>query len=405
MKITNLIDTLPKKAQVIAKFISIQESDKELAHIRFSQDTLVNWVPKAIFARSKADLADMSFLEFTESLLVYYGPKLLGENIFRKLYSKKLPPELQKKVSTPAEKLLQEKNSDKKELLPIKAAIALSALAIPLFEYSLNFIKNIFTMKLFKQADFNNIANLNKDKKEDEQIHKKVKASSIRHLKIAGGIFAGCLALSALLVSRGKNSKVLQSISEAVLAPGNKLFKNNVQKAASFNKYFGLDFSDNNGKLGLSRGQLTACVVAGFFGYTQAAKDRGKQNLQEVLYRYPLVGFYVITGSEMFEKGFKSILKRKDSYKDIIGDNLEVPKLFQLEEHAQKLAQTRGTSAEAEFKRLFKQKSTIVLVPLLFSIGFMGLFVAGMSRFFTKYRYNKEMGKGERGQEDKKARR
>lgn len=387
----NLIETLPKNLQRVAKFIEIQESDKELAHVRFAQDTIVNWAPKAIVSRGLVDFVDMSFLEFPESLQVYYGPKLLGENLFRKIYSKNLDAGLKKSVSTPAEKLLRDKNPDTKILMPVKAAIAISALVIPLAEFSLNFIKNIFTLKVFKQADFNNIANLNKEKKETQEKQEQVKESAKKHIKLAGGLFAGCLALSALLLTRGKNSKVLTSISEAVLAPGNKIFKNDAKKAAAFNKYFSLDFADNNGKLGLSRGQLTACVIAGFFGYTGAAKDRGKQNLLEVLFRYPIVGFYVVTGSEMLEKGFKSILKKKEKYNDIIGKDLEVPKLSELGDLAKTLAEKNKTSVEQEFKRLFKQKSTIVLIPLLFSIGFMGFFVAGVSRFFTQYRYDKEM--------------
>ncbi|MFA7657894.1 MAG: hypothetical protein WCY19_00500 [Candidatus Gastranaerophilaceae bacterium] len=392
MKI-NLIETLPKRLKPIAKFIAMQESDKELAMTRLGQDIATNWVPKMPFARTFADAADVTTMEFSENIWVYFGPKLIGEKLFRKLYSKKLDKTLQKMVSTTAEQLLNEKNEHARTLMPIKAAIAISALAIPLGEYALSFAKNIFTLKVFKQSDFNNIANLdkkNKVKKETPEQQKRVKDSAKKHIKLAGGLFAGCLALSALLATRGKNSKFLNTISEALLAPGNKIFRKNIKRATSFNKYFSLDFANNNGKLGLSRGQLTACVVAGFFGYTGAAKDRGKQNMLEVLFRYPLVGFYVITGSEMFEKGFKSILKRKSSYKNIIGKNLEVPKLSQLSDLAEKLAAQKGTTVESEFKRLFKQKSTIVLAPFLFSIGFMGLFVAGVSRYFTQYRYNKE---------------
>lgn len=387
----NLINSLPKKLKIIAKFISIQESDAELANIRFVQDTIVNWAPKAIFSRSSADFADMSFLEFAESLQVYYGPKILGENFFRKIYSKKLSSDLKKLISIPAEKLLGKKGEDLKQIIPIKAAIALSALAIPLCEFSLNYVKNIFTMKIFKQADFNNIANLNKEKIENVEHQKKVFESSKKHLKIALGIFSGCLALSGLLVAKGKNSKILNSLSEFILAPGNKFFKNNPLKATAFNKYFSIDFADNNGKLGLSRGQLSACVAAGAFGYLGAAKDRGKQNMLEVLFRYPLVGFYVITGSEMFEKGFKIMLKKNKNYEKIIGENFEVPHFSQISEIAQKTAFEKGTSLKAEFKKLVKQKAVITLIPFLFSLGFMGLFVAGVSRFFTKYRYEKEM--------------
>lgn len=390
----NLINTLPKKLKPIAKFIAMQEGDSNLSHIRFFQDTAVNWAPKAIFARSLADFSEMSLLEFAESILVYYFPKLLGENVFRKLYSKKLSEPLKKLVSKSAADILKNpeiKAQEAQKLMSTKAAISLSALAIPITEYSLNYIKNLFTLRIFKQADFNNIANLNKNKTEQTEEQKKVKKSAINHIKLAATIFAGCLATSVLLVKGNPNSKILKNIREIVLTPGNKLFPKNTKKAATFNKYFSLDFTDNAGKLGLSRGQLTSCVAAGAFGYLGAAKDRGKQNFLEVLFRYPLVGFYVITGSELFEKGFKSILKKNGIFKDLIKENLEVPKLSQLADMAQKLAKENNTTTEQMYKKLFKQKAVITSVPFLFSLGFMGLFVAGISRFFTQYRYNKEL--------------
>ena len=69
-----------------SKVISIQEGGSGLSHVKFFQDTMTGLVPKAVFARSKADLAENSFLELAESGLVYYCPTLLGENVFRKVY-------------------------------------------------------------------------------------------------------------------------------------------------------------------------------------------------------------------------------------------------------------------------------------------------------------------------------
>lgn len=391
----NLIKTLPKKFKPVAKFITMNESDSEFAHVRMVQETAVNWAPKAVFSRSIADFTEMSFLEFSENFLVYYGPKVLGENVFRKLFSKKLTPELEKKVSIPLEKLLKEKkisSDDIKSVKPVKAAIAVAGLAIPLAEYSLSYVKNLLTIKVFKQADFNNIANLNKVKKENEEHQKKVKQSAINHITLAGGLLVGALGLAVLMAFKGKSSKVLNSLSEIVLIPGNKIFKHNAKKAEVFNKYFSLDFSDNNGKLGLSKGQVTACVAGAMFGYSGAAKDRGKQNLLEVLFRLPLVGFYAITGSEMFEKGFKTILKKSGKCKELLSGQ-DAPKLSQLGELAKTLAAKKGTNVESEFKNLFKQKAILSSVPFVFSIGFMGMFVAGVSRFFTQYRYNKEIEK------------
>ena len=172
--------------------------------------------------------------------------------------------------------------------------------------------------------------------------------------------------------------------------PGDVLFKNNEKARKTVNKYFSLDFADNNGKLGLGHGQLTACVLIGGLGYFKAAHDRGKQNFLETLFRYPLVGFYVITGSELLEKGFKKILKDKKGYKEIIDHNLNVKKFSELSEIAQRLAKENKTDINKEFKSLVSKKAIIGAVPFAFSIAVMGLFVAGISRAFTQYRYNQE---------------
>lgn len=389
----NLIKTLPDNIKPLVSFLAKQEAKGSLSNSRFVQDTATNWLPKAIFARSTADLAETSFLEFAESFLVYYCPKILGENVFRKIYAKNLNKDLSKNISKPLVEMLKDQNMPKenlKKLAPIKAAIALSCMAIPLTEFCLTYVKNLFTLKLFKQGDFNNIANLNKNKIETDEKQQKVKKSAIAHITGAAAVFAGCLLTSALLVKKGHSSKALQNLSELILAPGNKLASKN-QKAANFiNKYFSIDFANDNGKLALSRGQLTACVLIGGLGYFGSAKDRGKQNFLETLFRFPLVGFYVITGSDLFAKGFKKLLKNKESYKDLIKNNLDVPSFSELPELAQKLATKNNTSVEREFERLSRKKTIISAVPFLFSIGFMGLFVAGISRAFTQYRYNKE---------------
>ncbi|MDD3593416.1 MAG: hypothetical protein PHX18_02195 [Candidatus Gastranaerophilales bacterium] len=391
MQPVNLINKLPYTTKLITKFLIKQEAGSNLSNTRFAQDTLTNLAPKAIFARSRADLAETSFLELTESFLVYYCPKILGENVFRKIYSKKLAQNLKPLVSTPYTELVKttsKENADK--IMPVKAAIALGAMAIPLLEYSLTFAKNLFTLKLFKQGDFNNIANLNKDKTETEQRQKKVKNSAIKNIAGAAAVFGGCLATSLLLVKKGQNSKVLKHIGEFILAPGNKLFAGSPKKAAFVNKYFSLDFAERNGKLALSNGQLTACVLIGGAGYFKSAKDRGKQNFLETLFRFPLVGFYVITGSELLEKGFKTLLKNKEGFKNLIAKDLSVPKFADLGEIAKNLAAKNKTCINDEFKTLCKNKILITSVPFLFSIGVMGLFVSGVSRFFTKFRYDKE---------------
>lgn len=383
--------------KVASKIIGIQEGGAGLSNIRFIQDSATGLVPKAVFARSKADLGENTFLELSESVLVYYFPTILGEGIFRKLYSKKLPTDLKKQIATPAVDLLKTNNQAvNKKLLPVKAALALSAFAIPLVEYTLNYFKNLMTLKVFKQSDFENIANLNKKKSENTEQAKKVENSAKKHIKLAAGIYSACLALSALLVKKGENSKSLQNISEMILAPGTKFFKNNKKKADFFNKYFSLDFADNNGKLALSRGQLTSCVLVGGAGYFGASKDRGKQNFLETLFRYPLVGFYIICGNELLEKGFRKFLYKNGKCKELINEKLEVPNLKDL----RGIAEKHGGDIDAMYKKLLKQKVLIAGLPLLFGIGVMGFFIAGTSNLFTKFRYNRDVKNKEQGKKE-----
>ncbi len=388
MQVT-LFNTLSQPLKAAAKFVNSQEQASGLSTTRFIQDTGTCLVPKATFARSKADLAENAFLELSESALVYFVPALLGENVARKIFSKGLSVKEKSLVAASASELMKMNNAASKKVLPVKAAIALTSLFIPLTEFTLNYFKNLFTLKVFKKGDFNNIANLNRDV-EDAKHKQKVKDSAVKNIKRAGLAFGTALGGAALIAKRGAKSNVLQNLSELILAPGTKLFKNNENMKNFLNKYASIDFASQDGKLVLSRGQLTSCVLIGGAGYFGASKDRGKQNFLETLYRYPLVGFYIITGSDLFEKGFKKLLVKAGKCKETIGKNLETPSFDKLEELAKTLAKQNGTSVNKEFKKLAKQKTLIFGVPFLFSIGFMGFFVAGISNYFTKFRYNQD---------------
>jgi hypothetical protein len=388
---TNLIGTLAQPLKITAQFINHKEKASGLSTTRFIQDTSTCLLPKAVFARTKEELAENSMLELSERALVYFAPALIGEKISRKIFSKNLAREAKELVSKRAVELLAENNASNKKVLPIKAAIALSSFIIPLAEFTLNYFKNLFTLKLFKKGNFNNIANLEKSK-EDKIQQQKIEKSAKKNIKRAAVAFAGCLGLGILTAKHGQNSKLLQNLSELILAPGTKLFKKseNIKKRDFFNKYFSLDFNSEKGKLTLSKGQLTSCVLVGGAGYFGASKDRGKQNFLETLFRYPLVGFYIITGGDLIEEQFKKILKKAGKCKETISGNLQVPSFDKLESLAKELSAKNGTTASSEFKKLAKQKVLISGVPFLFGIGVMGFFVAGTSNLFTKYRYNFE---------------
>lgn len=379
-----MINRLPKAIQPAARFVRHQEQAAGLSTSRFIQDVSTSLLPKVVFARSLADLTETTFVEVSEEILMYFVPAILGEKIARKIFSKKLPNNLKSAVATPAVEMLKKKNS--KEVLPVKAAIALMAMAIPLTEFTLNYFKNLMTLKVFKKSNFKNIASL-ENTKEDEAHQKKVEKSAKRHIGLAASLYAGCLSLAALVATKGKNSKALQKVSEFILAPGSVLFKKNNKAKNFFNKYCSMDFNNQNGKLVLSKGQLTTSVVIGGMGYFGASADRGKENLKETATRFPLVGLYVITGSELVEKGFKKLLQKGGKCKDLIRKDLSVPKFDELGDLAKKLAKERKTNFDKEYTSLAKQKIMIAGLPYIFSIGVMGFFVAGMTNFFTRKRY------------------
>lgn len=405
--------TIPKVNKPLYWFMASHENTGGLSNLRFIQDTATNWFPKAIFTRSKADFADMTFLEFLESALFYYAPNWLGEGLFRRLFSKFLPKESRKSledlVVEPAENLLKNKELVKedvtKKILPIKAAIVSACLCIPMAEYALSYVKNLFTLKFFNTADFSRIAGLNKTQTEDKQHKEDVKKSAKKHIAMAAAISVAGLAMSFVFAAFGQKSKTLQKLSEVVLRPGAKLYsileKGGIKskKVEWFlKKYVNFDFDKKEipgkkAKLCLSNGQLAVSVILGTVGYFGAAKDRGKLDYLETLSRVPFVAFYLIFGSSLLEHFFKKYLRKKDSFKDLIDKDLKVPKLDEITNIAKGLSIKNGTSFEYEWKKLFKGKATITMVPFLFNLLVMGFFIAGMSRFWTKYRYNKGIGK------------
>lgn len=397
-------------------FLAMQEN---LSYTRFFQDTVTNWVPKAVFTRGAADFTEMSFLEFSESALFYFAPALVGEYLSRRVLFSKFPkklikdnfldetPKLKATINKGLAQSVEEiaKNEElvnnglTKKILPLKAALVLSCVGIPAAEYALSFAKNLLTLKLFKKADFNNVANLNKDQKEDEEFQKKVEKSAKSHIKSAAVVSGLALATSFIFAGLGHKSKALQKISEYILEPGAKIYKGlektgiKSKKIENFLKtYVNFDFDSSGDKLALSKGQLAATVISGVFGYHAAAKDRGPLDEKEMLSRVPLVAFYTIFGSSIFDNIFKGILLKRNKFSDLIKkgeDGFEnIPKTAQLKELAETIAAKSGKPVEKELKRLTKESAIIQAVPFGFTLAFMGFLLSGINRFWTQQRYN-----------------
>jgi len=355
------------------------EHTDSVANTRFIQDTATNWLPKAVFTRSLADFGDMTFLEVIESGLFYFAPTSLGK-LFKKAYSKATP----------------EKSSQTK-----KAAIILGCTVIPAAEYGLSFAKNLFTLKVFKKSNFDNIANLNKEKVEDKKQQERVEKSAKKHLKSAGIVSLAGLVSSIVFAKYGHKSNALQKVSKLILEPGkyiaNVLKKVGLHSEKTENflkKYITPDFAgvDEKGRFKLSQGQLLITTVAGFFGYSAAGKDRGKLDQYEVWTRVPFVVLYTVFGSALFDKAFNHIFIKKNIFSDVIkkdgNKSTTIVETKDLKALAEKIAKEKKTSVQAELDRLTKQKAIVTAIPYLFGIVFMGFFLAGITRFWTQYRYN-----------------
>ncbi len=398
----DLTSNLTKNQRIIAKIINLKEGDSGLSHSRFAQATLTNWVPKAIFARGIADLSEVTFLEVCEGALFFYLPSLFGEYISRrKIFGKALPKNLQKEISKPVSEV-SKLGKNAKNILPVKAAIVMSCAAIPAAEYALSFAKNLFTLKVFKQADFTSVANLDKEKRgEDKEKQQRVEKSSKSHLKKAAKFSLAAFALSLILGTAGQKSKAVSKACEYFLNPGAKLYNGleklgikNKKLEKFLNKYVNLDFAQkSDGSLALGNGQLAVTVLSGVAGYFGAAKDRGKLDVQEVATRVPIIAAYTIFGSTLFDTGFKKILHKDRKHTEILkydksAEEYTVAGLNDIPEIARKLVNGDEKLLKSKIQELFKGKAKISLVPFFFSLGVVGAALSLVSRIWTQYRYN-----------------
>ena len=389
--------------KILDGFIKSQEN---LSSTRFIQDTVTNWCPKVVFSRSKADFAEFTFLEFLESGIFYFAAPFLGEHLYRnglfkKLQNKNISEEINKNLVNSLD-TIKKSNLDnvlKKKVINTKAGMLAACLAVPTAEYALSFAKNLFTLKVFKISDFNNVANLNKEQKENIEQQKRVEKNAKKELLKAGIVSLSGLGVGLALAKFGHKSNLVSKFSEFILEPGDKISQGlkkigiNSQKTEKFLKdYLKLDFDNNNGKLALSKGQLAAVCITGLFGYSNAAKDRGKLDFYEVWTRVPLVVIYTIFGSSLLDNAFKNILAKKGKFPELLkktaNGEINVPQSSELPKIAKKLAKQNNTTVKKELSELIKQKSIITGVPYAFALLIMGFSLSGITRLWTQIRYN-----------------
>lgn len=397
---------LSKQTKYLDKFLKSQEN---LSHTRFIQGTLTNWFPKAVLSRSLIDFSEFTFLEFIESGIFYFAAPFFGEHLFRNRLFKSVQPKKVKDtvVKNLAKSVDEIKNSKldksiKNRAITTKAGILLGCITVPALEYALGFAKNLFTLKVFKVSDFNNVANLNKEKTTNLEQQNRVETHSKKVIKNMALLSLAGIGSGLLLAATGHKSKAAQKFSEILLEPGANISKL-LNKAGIHSKntdeflkdYLKFDFSNNNGKFALSKGLLAATCITGLFGYSSAAKDRGKLDFYEVWTRVPLVVLYTIFGSSVLDAGFKKYLAKNNKFPELIkktndGKIANIPSRKDLAKIAGELAKKNKTNINTELEKLIKEKSIITGVPFLFSLLAMGFTLSAVSRIWTKYRYNRQ---------------
>lgn len=349
---SQLLKNLSPAKRLAGKILLLNEGAQGLSHLKFAQDTMSVWAPKALVSRSLAEVSELSLLEFVESFIVYYSMPLSGQKIFQHLAYKASKKGFDKSLLAKPLKELTERNArELHKILPVKAAVILATLGFAAIgcEYVLNFAKNLFTSKVFRKEQFSDVVNLSGNDTTDGPVAQKAH----RRIRQALGVAAGVVAASLALARFGPSSRLLQGFSKQVVRL--------------------LDFSFSNGRFGLSRNQLLVYMGIAVAGYMDAARDGLER--KEIATRLALVLPYLLVGQEILQRFFQKFVAKKAP------DILQNGQLRGLEEIA---ARSPG-----DFSRLLGAKSALFFVPMAVGILAAGIGVGLLNRFWTAHRFQK----------------
>lgn len=430
-----------------------------LAWTKVTQDTTTNLGTKASLARSKADLGESVFVEVLESFIVYFAASLLAGKLLKKPFSKPLEG-LKDKARKPLSELVSKPFKDivpknlpdgsYNKVLSVKSGLLIACLSIPAAEYALNFAKNLFTLKTFKQSDLANIANLNKKVVENDEHQKKVEKSAIINIAAASTVALASVAAGWRVARKGlpqnANEWILnfgEKVSNYVVSKLPKTTEKQIPKIFGIKMprlqgiikdYLNMDFAfrelkDKSGILkdknnlpkvnfGLNAGQVVLVAgIGGLFGYLRAAKDRGDLDFLETSSRLAITLPYAMFGSKVFDHFLMHGMNWANKCKDIIKpakdgvekELLHIASLKDLPFIAKDLAKQQISVLKKnnlkvssvqrkeillnEYKKVLAQKATMTFIPFAFGIGVMGFAVTLLNQYWTRRRYSHGIGK------------
>ncbi len=361
--------------RVLAQAAKVSEGGQVSPHLKAFQDTAVAWVPKTFVSRSKSELSELTFLEFLESLLVYYSAPLAGSYVFKPLLRRVAGKGLDS--SWLGKALPEIPASQLKRVLPVKAAMILASVGMTLLagEYVIIYAKNLLTARVFKKDRFSDVVGLSGGQMKSEADSETVQKAR-RRIKQCLMLSLGVLGASLGLARFGGGVKFLQK-------PLEKLVRH-------------FDFAlDSKGRYQLGRNQMLALMGLAVPAYLDAARD----NLErvETVSRLALVLPYLAFGQEFLQKRLQGPLGRK--FPEMLASDGSVKTMETLAADALAAARQKllGGSTEQltklaaeELRRPLRGKNLLFGIPLLVGVLGTGVGVGLLNRFWTAHRYKRE---------------
>lgn len=345
--------------KLLGNALRIQEGDHGFSVVTFIQNNLVALLPKWVVSRSPIETTEFSFLEIAESSLLYFALPFFGNKLVQPFFTKIAQKEFKNAAEEAAVKT------------GIRAATIMSTVGVTLVggEFITHYVKNLITAKVFKKDRFSDVVNLSHGQIKSTE-HSDVVEKCEKRIKQCLAGCAGIIGASLLLAKNPTKLGLITKASEGLVKH--------------------LNFAEGkNGKLCLGKNQMRLYMALAVFAYMDSARD--KLEKVETASRLAVILPYLAVGQQLLEKGMLKFLP--DYLSPILnksGKKVNVKSLSDLAKLAKSNAKTSEEAATV-FADSLKRKAVYTGVPLAVGIFGTGIGVGLLNRFWTKYRYQKQM--------------
>lgn len=367
------IQGLTTPQRITTQALTFIETFRNKSLGKFTEDTAISLGSRLGASRSSTESTEIAFVEILESVLAYFVPGLLANQVFGKLLFRAGKLNDTRLLSQPLEKIYQEGGTGLlKKALPHRLATLLASIVFTAVcgEYILLFLKNLMTLNVNKTGSFNDLANLNNKSISSPPINTQVKEKAHKRIKQLLILSSGILISSfALMKSKGLNTLISKLANK--YKPDNRLGK----------LIHSLDFDYSRGKAAMKfPAHLALYMGISFIGYLDSA--RNKLERQEVATRLPLIMGYMLVGQSLISKILnKTIFKNPDIHNQDTQTLLK--NLFQKNEN--------NLSKHLKQQKILPQKLLATFLPYIIGGGIVSFGVAMLSRLLTQNRFDKNV--------------